>query len=107
MRLGDLSMQITLNDGNVRTSPAMLDFIRTQASRAFAAFGDRIHSLTVSLVDENGPRGGDDKSCRVSANVSGLGFISVRATGPDYYASMRDAIRKAGRAASHRLQRRR
>jgi len=100
-------MQITLNDGNIRTTPAMLNFVHTQATRAFAAVGDRIRRVTVSLVDVNGPKGGTDKVCRVSAGVSGLGVISVRAVGPDFYGAIRDAIRKAGRATAHRVQRHR
>jgi ribosome-associated translation inhibitor RaiA len=98
-------MQITLNDGNIRTSPAMLEFVQSQAGAAFRALGDRIHSVTVSISDLNGPKRGVDKACRVSAGVAGFGVISVRAVGPDFYGAIRDAIRKAARAASHRVRR--
>jgi ribosome-associated translation inhibitor RaiA len=41
-------------------------------------FGNRITAVTVWLKDENGTKGGVDKSCRMEARVAGLEPITVQ-----------------------------
>ena len=50
---------------------ALAELARRRFAFALARFGTQVRSLTVRLRDVNGPRGGHDKHCRVSLQLSG------------------------------------
>lgn len=57
---------------SIRTSDASLaDLIRRRFAFALGRFDGRVRSVTVRLTDVNGPRGGVDKQCRVTAHLRG------------------------------------
>jgi len=54
------------------TQPETLaELARRRFAFALGRFGTHVRSLTVRLRDVNGPRGGQDKHCRVSLQLSG------------------------------------
>jgi putative sigma-54 modulation protein len=56
----------------VRTSDAsLMDLVLRRFAFALGRFHGRVRSVTIRLTDVNGPRGGVDKQCRVTAHVRG------------------------------------
>jgi len=53
------------------------DYVERRLDRAMSRFRGRITSLTVQLSDVNGPRGGVDKVCLITAVVPGVGEIAA------------------------------
>jgi putative sigma-54 modulation protein len=69
-------------------------------------------SMTVHLVDDNGPKGGIDKEVRVTVRLPEQGTLHVSQRGDDLYAAIciaRDRVETAtrralSRRASHRFR---
>ncbi len=72
---------------------------------AFAAIAHRVRGVDVCLADDNGPRGGADKRCRVRVVVPGAPAVVIEDVEPDLYAAIDRAVDRAGRTAARRLDR--
>jgi ribosomal subunit interface protein len=59
----------------------------------------------VTLEDVNGPRGGEDKRCRIQLTGFGVKAEPVDATSDDMYAAIDIACTKLGRWATHAAKR--
>lgn len=63
---------------SVRASDTSLaDLIRRRFAFALGRFDGRVQSVVIRIVDVNGPRGGLDKQCRVTARLRGVGRAIV------------------------------
>ena len=85
--------------------------LRTHAARrlqfALGRFGPRIARVVVLLTDLNGSRGGQDKQCRMVAEILRGGKVSVEDIDADLYAALAQAADRLGRAVARELERRR
>ena len=64
---------------------------------------DRIQRVVVRLGDENGPRGGVDKFCRIRVYLFDAPVAVVEDIGPDLYAVIDRATDRVGRAVVKHL----
>ncbi len=53
------------------------DYVERRLNRATDRFRNRIASVNVQLSDVNGPRGGVDKVCLITAVLPGVGELAV------------------------------
>lgn len=74
-------------------------------TKALARFSKRISTVSVSLTDENGPRGGVDKQCRVSIVMPRLGEFSVLATHENPSVAVAQAASRVRRVVITKLKR--
>jgi putative sigma-54 modulation protein len=65
----------------------------------------RIARVTMRLGDENGPRGGEDKYCRVQVRLREADPVDVEDIGGDLYAIIDRASDSAGRAVARQIER--
>jgi len=72
---------------------------------ALGRVAGRVGRVTVRLVDVNGPRGGEDKRCLVTAEVPGQPLAVVCAAGSDLDGVIDRAVDRAGQAIFRRLAR--
>lgn len=93
-----------------------LDFANTEAltshTRRRLDFGlsrhaDRITRVVVRLGDENGPRGGVDKFCRLQVSLVDAPQVVIRDCGPDLYSVIDRASDRAARAVAKQIERNR
>jgi ribosome-associated translation inhibitor RaiA len=68
-------------------------------------FQDRIASIKVGLSDENGPRGGVDKTCRVRVQGRDAWSVIVSAEDADPYALIERAGDRVGQAVGRVIAR--
>jgi putative sigma-54 modulation protein len=68
---------------------------------------DHVHRISVVLSDINGPRGGEDKRCRIQVAVPGTADVVVDDTQSDLYVAIDRAVDRAGRTLERRLARQR
>lgn len=87
-------MQIDLRTKKLRVGPELRGAVERRLGFALDRFEQRIQRVVVRLEDVNGPRGGDDKLCRIEVHLRGSGTIRVRARA--------DAVVPAVDAAAHR-----
>ena len=57
---------------------------------------DRIDRISISLTDLNGPRGGQDKLCHITAEVRGAKPVMILEQGDDLLAVIGRAARRLG-----------
>jgi putative sigma-54 modulation protein len=81
-------MKPSVRHSNIPVSAALADHIDRKIGRAVRRFQERIHSVTVRLVDENGPRGGVDTRCRAIVELFGGRQIIVHGRDADAYGAV-------------------
>lgn len=88
----------------------LTDALRSQVEKKLAmALGhleDEIRQVRVQLGDNNGPRGGIDKTCQLVVTVIGQPTIVVLDTQADLYLAIDRAARRAGHNLERQLARR-
>jgi len=65
----------------------------------------RVHRVTVQIIDANGPRGGEDKVCRIEARLLPTGSIFVEDTDADLYVAVYRAAERMARSLSRVIKR--
>jgi ribosomal subunit interface protein len=99
-------MNISVRGRHVNVEGPFQTYARRRLLFAVGEFGSDVSDIAVRVSDQNGPRGGIDKSCVVAAAVSG-GPVLAHAAAPNPYAAVdRAAQRLRARVARH-LERRR
>jgi len=83
-----------LKDKGVIRPKDLPDHIERRLRFALAKFDSRIQKVIVFLHDQNGPRGGIDKVCRILVKTRGCGAViaAVMAARADGFAGEEDMI---------------
>jgi len=100
-------MQLRIYGVNYTLDDGLKDFITRRLHFALGRFAPRISRLTVRLTDVNGPRGGVDKRCRITAELTPRGEVAIEGMGDDPVSLAADAAKRIGRAVRRELERRR
>ena len=98
-------MRFEIRGQNIRLSDALRTHAERSVRLALGRFGARVSRVTVRVADLNGPRGGDDKRCRIAVAVQRAGNVVVEDTDVDLYAAIGRAAERAGRAVGRELDR--
>lgn len=98
---------IDLRSSNLTISVALREHVARRLDFALRRFSHRIERVVVRITDENGPKGGPDKRCRIGAHLDGAEAVLVEATDSDaYVAASQAAIRLEERVARALTKRR-
>lgn len=84
---------------------ALAGHVRRRLGFALARHGDRIQRVGVRLGDENGPRGGVDKFCRIQVRLVDAPAAVIEDVSADLYAAIDRAAERVGRVVDRNLQR--
>lgn len=66
---------------------------------------DDVRAIAVRLSDINGPRGGNDKRCRIKITLSGTNEVVIEDAESDLYVAIDRAADRTERAVARRLER--
>ena len=100
-------MNIELRTRGFSLTPALKAFAERRLEFALDRASDRVARVRVTLSDVNGPRGGEDKRCRIEVRLRGGGSVRACATEADAYAAVGDAAHRAARSLSRAIARER
>lgn len=100
MQINIQTRGFTLTDGLREHTSRRLQFALGWASH-------HLGKVSVRLSDENGPRGGKDKRCRIRIAFPGAQDVVIEDTETDLYVAIARAADRAGRSVTHRLERQR
>lgn len=100
-------MQFDIQSLDFPNTTALTHHARRRLGFGLTRHADRIARVTVRLGDENGPRGGPDKFCRLQVTLIDAPQVVIRDCGPDLYAVIDRASYRAGRAVAKQLERNR
>lgn len=100
-------MQIDIQARNFSLTPALRNHVERRLGFALSTRDEHIQRISVRLLDINGPRGGEDKCCRIKVVLPHLADVVIEDTEVDMYAAIDRAVDRAGRTVGRRLARQR
>lgn len=92
-------MEITTCSRSLEVTDELRDHVARRVHFALDAFGEHIGTVEVQLEDLNGPRGGVDKRCVITAAVQKVGTLVVRVSA----ATLNAAVSRASRTLKYRV----
>jgi putative sigma-54 modulation protein len=98
-------MKIHVRSRQVEVDDAVRAHIERRLQFSLGRLSPRILRVTVQIVDLNGPRGGEDKACRIEVRLLPTGSIFVEDTDADLYAAVDRAADSAARSVSRAIKR--
>jgi ribosome hibernation promoting factor len=100
-------MSLEIRNQNIEMSDGLRSYIERRLGFALRKFTKVLGRVTVRLSDLNGPRGGLDKRCQISANFRPFQAVSLQATDADLYAAIDRAAGRLERSLAHCVGRKR
>jgi putative sigma-54 modulation protein len=98
-------MKIAVRFLGLPPSEALREHSERQALFHLSRFGQDLDSVEIRIRDVNGPRGGEDMECKVSAQGPRVGFASIADLSGDAYASVGMALSRLSRSIARALDR--
>ena len=98
-------MRIDIQGLGFPLTAALLDHTERRLRFAFTRSGDRIKRVVVRFGDTNGPRGGEDKFCRMQVYLKHAPPVLIEDAGADLYAVIERVAERAGRNVAKHVDR--
>ena len=99
-------MRIDVQGLGFPLTAALLNHTERRLRFALTRTSDRIVRVVVRLGDANGPRGGEDKFCRMQIHLERAAPVLIEDAGGDLYAVIDRVAERAGRNVAKRIDRR-
>ena len=90
-----------------RNAPELATHVERRLRFALARFSGRIGRVNVFLADQNGPRGGVDKTCRIIVRLLDGGDVVAEVSDVDWAVAVDRATTRIGHTTGRELARRR
>lgn len=100
-------MRIEIHTGKFSLTDAMRAYIERRIHFTLNRAQHGLRKISLRLDDINGPKGGDDKSCRIQIPVAGGKSVVIEEVRSDLYVAIDRALERAARAVSRQLVRKR
>ena len=100
-----MSMRIDINGSGFPITTALMDHTERRLRFALTRSSDRIVRVAVLVGDSNGPRGGEDKFCRIQIHLKRAPQVLIEDIGAELYAVIDRAADRAGRNVAKRVDR--
>lgn len=97
-------MELAIRKRGVESAEAPQAEVERYVRSALDRFEPRITRVTVSMLDVNGPRGGVDKVCTVTAALSNGGRIQVQDRNRSAIAAVYNAAHRLAKRIAARLR---
>ena len=100
-------MKVLIRSRHLRAGVRLRDYVLRRLQFSLGRFSRRVDRATVHLVDVNGPRGGEDKVCRIEVRLRPGGSVFVEETAAAISMAIAGAADRVSRAVAKTLARRR
>ena len=98
-------MKIDTRSRGFALTHALREYTERRLRFALAHAGDHVRRVAVRLHDVNGPRGGNDKRCRIQVTLNGFPTVMIEDTEADLYLAIDRAAERIGRNVIRRVVR--
>jgi len=98
-------MRIDIKGSGFPITTALMDHTERRLRFALTRSSDRIVRVAVMMGDSNGPRGGEDKFCRIQIHLKRAPQVLIEDIGAELYAVIDRAADRAGRNVAKRIDR--
>ncbi len=97
-------MKVHIYSNDFELTEAMRNFIDNKLQTTFSRLHHVIQHVDIRMADENGPKGGPDKSCIICIKTNEFPDIIIKDIETDAYAAISRAISRAKRTLARRLK---
>ena len=98
-------MRIDIQARGFPLTAPLLDHTERRLRFALTRTSDQIKRVVVRLGDTNGPRGGEDKFCKIQVVLEHAPPVLIEDAGTDLYAVIDRVAERAGRNVAKRVDR--
>lgn len=98
-------MKIEICGRGIYVSDELREHIERRIRFALLRFEERVPKLRVRLSDLNGPRGGTDKSCLLTATIRPTSTLIIEARSENMYAAINCVVDRASTCLVRRIKR--
>jgi ribosomal subunit interface protein len=98
-------MKIQIRFRGMETSDALTDYAMRRARQHLSRFDSRVSDVTVRFTDVNGPKGGSDKRCQLTASGPRLGTVNLSTMHWDLYSGLDLALDRLDQVIGRSLDR--
>ena len=98
-------MRINVRFHGIEGDPLLIEHAGRKLHQHLSRFGRHVTRVTVRFSDLNGPKGGEDKRCQLTAAGPRLGQVHLAETHADVYAGLDLAIDRLARVIGRSLER--
>lgn len=98
-------MNVDIHGQGFAVTQALADHVRRRLGFVLARHSDRIQRVSVRVGDENGPRGGVDKFCRIQVHLLDAPVAAIEDVGTDLYTVIDRAADRVGRVVVKHIDR--
>jgi putative sigma-54 modulation protein len=98
-------MKVQVRLRGVESTPAIIEYAMRRIHQHLSRFGRQVSGVTVRISDVNGPKGGDDKRCQLTASVPRLGSVNLAETHADVLAGIDLALDRLAHVIGRSLER--
>jgi len=98
-------MRIEVRGKGIEITVGLRQYVERRARFSLGRRSDQIERVQVWLEDVNGPKGGDDKRCRVKLSGPGISGKLAESSSNEVGAAVFDALERAARVADRALAR--
>lgn len=98
-------MQIGIQARGFKLTESLRTYCDKRLRFALGSAVGEVHSATIRLADQNGPRGGVDKRCAVRVTLRDAPLVIILQDDADLYVAIDRATDRAARAVARRLER--
>ena len=98
-------MKIQIRLHGLDHSKAFSEYATRRIEHVLGRLGRKVNRIMLRVVDTNGPRGGEDKRCRLLISGPGLGTVILTEVRGDVYSATEMALYRARRALRQGLGR--
>lgn len=100
------SIKMDVSGSGVDITPAILDHVSRKIEFSLDRFAEKIQSISTTLEDVNGPRGGVDQTCRVNVQLTGRRQpVIATALHEEIGGAIEQAFDKVSQAVARKLDR--
>jgi len=96
-------MLVNIQSRHFSLSAALSKYVKSKIQIMLSRYESKIISINVSLFDINGPKGGEDKCCKIIIKINGASSIVIQETAEDLYDAINTCSRRARRAVKRQL----
>jgi len=98
-------MKISVRPRDIEWSDELQKQVERSIALAVDRYGTRVTHISVYLADLNGPRGGVDKLCQITADLRGSSSVLILERGDDLAVTINRAARRLGYRVGRTIQR--
>lgn len=96
-------MLVHIQSRHFLLSEALRKYVKSKVQVMLGRYETKIARVDVSLFDINGPKGGEDKCCKIIVRVNGASSVVVQETAEDLYDAINTCTRRGRRAVKRQL----